>query len=410
MEKRDYEMNILIIAPYFAPSSEVPSVRIISLSSYLVQKGHKVTVVCWSREKLLTMYDDKELSSQIPDGVNVVTFNSKSKYLPFIDDLKFGKEFKKDLPQLEKLSEYDILFVTCGPYFTLEALPQISKKFGIPYIVDFRDLGALNYRPKLRSEGRKDDANFIKRLGKMWYEKQVKMREYEAVINADGVICVSPIDKKRMQEAYKLDEDRCIVATNGFDDAKLSKIKAEKKQDGVVGAVFGKFMYYSKARAEALLCGINTLRSKGLNIRLMHIGRECDYIINSIIENRFDPNIYDGRGLKEYSAGMALLGSADFFLVEDTSPDDVGTKIYDYIFWNKPVIAAVPQDTPLAELVSTFQHGYVCDSAEKVYNALLDIVENKYDKLDSNLDIARYSRSYQNEKIESMMQSIASRR
>ena len=47
-------------------------------------------------------------------------------------------------------------------------------------------------------------------------------------------------------------------------------------------------------------------------------------------------------GLKEYAEGMAILGAADFFVVEDTSPDDVGTKIYDYIYWNKPIIAAAP--------------------------------------------------------------------
>ena len=49
-------MKVLVIAPFYAPSSEVPSARMLSLTRYLIQQGHQVTVVCWSKEKLLTIY------------------------------------------------------------------------------------------------------------------------------------------------------------------------------------------------------------------------------------------------------------------------------------------------------------------------------------------------------------------
>lgn len=403
-------MKILVIAPFYAPSSEVPSVRMVSLTTYLIQQGHQVTVVCWSRDKLLTMYKENELSSTVPDGVNVIGINFENKKIPIVDDLRFGRKMKKFLCSSVDLSNFEIAFVTCGPYFSLEAMPYLKLKFGLKYVLDFRDLGALNYRPKLGSEVNKRRSGLLKNLILRWYQHKVFSREKKAVINADGVICVSAIDKEKMQEAYKIPDEKCIIATNGFDDIKLSRIVPKEKEKGIVGAVFGKFMYYSRSRAEALLIGIDKQRKAGVDIKLRHIGRNFDYIDEALKKYNINPDTFEKVGLKEYAEGMAILGASDFFVVEDTSPDDVGTKIYDYIYWNKPIIAATPKNIPLAKLVNQFEHGYLCETAEEIDIAIKDIIQNKYSSLDSNIDVTKYSRTYQNEKMEQMMIDIISRR
>mgnify|MGYP002604710062 FL=1 len=406
-------MKVLVIAPFYAPSSEVPSARMLSLTRYLIQQGHQVTVVCWSKEKLLTIYKEKELNSTIPDGVNIVDINFEDKKIPIFTDLIFGKKMKKFLCSSIDLKEYEIAFVTCGPYFTLEAMPYIKSKFGLKYVLDFRDLGALNYRPKLGNELDKKNKrilNFLKKLILQWYQNKVFFREKRAVINADGLICVSAIDKEKMQKAYAISDEKCIIATNGYDDIKLNKIVVKDKEPGIVGAVFGKFMYYSRSRAEALLLGIDKKRKSGINIKLQHIGRNFDYIDEAIQKYNIDPGAFEKMGLKEYSEGMSILGAADFFVVEDTSPDDVGTKIYDYIYWNKPIIAAVPPNIPLAKLISQFEHGYLCETSDDIERAIDDIIRNQYSVLDPSIDIAKYSRTYQNEKMEQLMIQIISRR
>lgn len=403
-------MKILIVAPYYAPSSEVPSVRMVSLTNYLTNKKHEVTVACWSRKKLLTLYKESELSTAIPDKVKILEFDFVAKFQPMLDDLRFGKEITKTLSKYKDIESFDVVFVTCGPYFTLKAMPKLKSNHGVKYILDFRDLGALNYRPKLFTEGDQKKTSWWKKPILNWYHTKVSNRERKAVKNADGIICVSPIDKKKMQEAYNIPDDKCIIASNGFDDIKLSSIVPNEKEKGIVGAVFGKFMYYSRSRAEALLIGIDKQKKKGVDIKLRHIGRNYDYIDEAIVRNHIDPRAFEKVGLKEYSEGMAILGASDFFVVEDTSPDDVGTKIYDYIYWNKPIIAATPKNIPLAKLVSSFEHGYVCETLEEIDAAISDIVANRYSVLDSNLDILKYSRTYQNQKMEQMMFEVVSRR
>ena len=159
-----------------------------------------------------------------------------------------------------------------------------------------------------------------------------------------------------------------------------------------------------------MLLGIDKKRKSGINIKLQHIGRNFDYIDEAIQKYNIDPGAFEKMGLKEYSEGMSILGAADFFVVEDTSPDDVGTKIYDYIYWNKPIIAAVPPNIPLAKLISQFEHGYLCETSDDIERAIDDIIRNQYSVLDPSIDIAKYSRTYQNEKMEQLMIQIISRR
>ena len=382
-------MNVLLIAPYFAPSSEVPSVRMVSLSRHLVSMGHKVTVLCYSREMLLTMYKEAELSSTVPKGVKVIGFSCKSKRLPFISDILDGIQFKRDLPKLLKGESFDIALTTCGPYFTLKAMPMLKSKLKIPYVLDFRDLGALNYRPRL---GNEEKPVFWKEIIKNIYKGIILRREKNAVLEAEHIICISEIDREKMQSAYGLKDEKLAVATNGYDEVKLNGMLPAEKTQGIKGAVFGKFMYYSRERASALLLAMDSLRKDGINISLIHIGITYPCILDCIKENDLDSGVYDPKGLKEYSEGMKLLGSADFFVVEDTSPDDVGTKIYDYIFWNKPIVAVTPEDIPLAKLIKSFKNGYVCQTKAEVESAIKDIIDRGLTVLDPNINTDKYAR------------------
>lgn len=61
----------------------------------------------------------------------------------------------------------------------------------------------------------------------------------------------------------------------------------------------------------------------------------------------------------------------------------------------------------MAKLVGTFEHGYVCESEQDIKKAIEDIVENKYETLDSNIDIMKYSRLNQNRIMEKVLMEVA---
>lgn len=398
-------MRVLIIAPYFAPNLEVAAVRMVSLSSQLVASGHAVSVLCLSYRGLLRENTVEELTAKVPEGVKTIRFDIDYSTLPLIADYVNGKRFARVLPDLVNPADYDVLLNTCGPYYPLEAAPIIAR-WGLPYILDFRDLGAINYRPTIVS-GSKDSYG-LKVVLKSLYGKLIKRRERRAVRLANHVICISAIDLGAMRAAYGLEEARSSVVTNGFDEDRLGAIcpHSEKPYNFTAG-VFGKFMYYDKDKATAILEALCGVRADGIDAGLVHIGKKYGWIDDVIESKGIDPACYTNLGLMEYEVGMAYLGTADFFVVEDTSPDDVGTKIYDYIFWNKPVIAVVPPSGPLAKFVSSFRNGFVCTTSAEVRVAVERIVTLGLDCLDPDLDRDRYSRRHQNELIESILENEA---
>lgn len=399
-------MRALVIAPYFAPNPEVAAVRMVSLSSQLVADGHSVTVLCLSREGLLRENSPEELTAKVPEGVDTIRFNIDYSTMPLVADYVNGKRFARALPGLVDPADYDVVLNTCGPYYPLEAAGIISR-WGLPYVLDFRDLGAINYRPTIVS-GASKAAGSPKAALKRLYGILLKRRERRAVGLADRVICISDIDLRAMRGAYGLPEDKSCVATNGFDDARLGSIvPSGEKPYALTAAVFGKFMYYDKDRAAAILEALCEVRGHGIDAGLAHIGKRYDWIPGVIADKGIDPACYTNLGLMEYPVGMSHLGSADFFVVEDTSPDDVGTKIYDYIYWNKPVVAVVPPEGPLAALVSGFENGFVCTTSDEVRAAVERIADEGLDCLDPALDRDRFSRRHQNRLIEEVLLSAA---
>ena len=70
----------------------------------------------------------------------------------------------------------------------------------------------------------------------------------------------------------------------------------------------------------------------------------------------------------------------------------------------------MPPNIPFAKLISQFEHGYLCESSDDIERAIDDIIRNQYSVLDPSIDIAKYSRTYQNEKMEQLMIQIISRR
>lgn len=396
-------MRVLIIAPYFAPNPEVAAVRMVSLSSQLAANGHSVSVLCLSYEGLLRENSAEELTARVPEGVETIRFDINYSILPLVADYVNGKRFRRVLSSLVNPADFDVVLNTCGPYYTLEAAPVIAQ-WGLPYVLDFRDLGAINYRPSIvrSSKGGSRTKAVLKNL----YGRLIKRRERRAVRLADHVICISSIDLRAMKNAYGLDGTQLSVATNGFDEARLETIcPCGEKPYNLTVAVFGKFMYYDKEKATAILEALCDARMDGLDAGLIHIGKKYSWIDDVIESKGIDPACYTNLGLMEYQKGMAYLGMADFFVVEDTSPDDVGTKIYDYIFWNKPVIAVVPPEGPLANLVTSFKNGFVCTTSAEIRAALERIAAQHLDCLDPDLDRYRFSRRHQNRLIEDILES-----
>ena len=125
-------MRILIIGPY-APHGQVGAIRLISLSRYLIEKKHKVTVLCLSKKTLLEM-DPNGLSASVPEGVIVIPYD-----VTLVSDSLMKKNMinQKEcctaLKELLKHEIFDVALISGGPFYQFKA-SEILRKNHIPFI------------------------------------------------------------------------------------------------------------------------------------------------------------------------------------------------------------------------------------------------------------------------------------
>ncbi len=396
-------MNILIIGPY-APHGQVGAIRILSLSRYLAAKGHDITVLCLS-EKTLKQIEPKELTAEIPKDVTIRTYDITVQANSLMKkNLLNSKEFANELANLLDTNVFDVALVSGGPFYTFPSMKQIVQR-DIPFMVDYRDLH-ISSPDKRKRKGRINKIKFWLTYPFRYYQ------EYSCVRRASCISVVAPEMIENLQSYFHLKKDKFKVIYNGYDDFELKNLKciAPKKNVFRIG-YFGKLMYYNQEYTQMLFRAIEKLIQAGMEIELMHIGPENPLIQDFFSKEKLnDRGWYKCTGLMNYRQGMELLSSCNVCSLEYVYPEGPGTKIFDYIYLNKPIIGITRPGIMLEKMIKSFDHGYICHTEDDIIKTILKIKSNNIETLISdnqkNEIVKSYSRSNQNIKFENALIEI----
>lgn len=398
-------MKILMVSPFFAPYSLVGANRMMSLSRFLTEKGHDVTVWAHDRATLARFSDKTSLCSNVPDKVNTIRFSvpaeSANKYLFAISYDKQIRACRRAAKKQLNKNNYDVIIMSCGPTYQQEAVLRFAKKENIPLVMDMRDLDVLS-----KDSGKHNC--FIKALKNLFWKYRKYRPEKLCMEYAKKVVVVVPGADTDVEKAYGISKDKTTVIYNGYDEKSLEDLPKEEKDSGILRiGFFGKLMCYSPERGEMLLAALDGLSKSGVSIELYHVGPKCPKAYETINDLGLCPQIYNFEGPKDYREGMALMQNADMFAIEYLDPKGLGTKIFDYIFLNKPIICVSPKECVLARTVSSFENGFSCDSEVEIAEAIKTIVEERRTVLDNMADLSVYSRTKQNERYEKLLMEIS---
>ena len=388
-------MKLLVISPYFAPSSLVGAQRMTSLVQHLANR-HEITVVSFSAK-----YLEEEMPGSVragtPENVHIVSVDGILAERMRDWEKRNAKVFQAEIDTLLSKEEFDLALVSCGPFFTLRFLPTLCKKYSIPYVIDYRD---LNVFYELLRVDYPRPFNYWKALAFQQYHRLIEGR---AARTAAAVIVVSPGDQKLAERKFAA--KRVLLVYNGFDEVKLDGMVALENQERFTLAVFGKFSYYDKGAADKLFRAMAVLRTSGISNRLLHIGPANQQIRKSLENSGLDSDALEELGVMEYRAGMEAIGAANALVIDYVLPTGLGTKVFDYISLNKPILLIAPKETDLAAFVESFENGFVCQTVGQIADALLRLASMQHAVLDANLNPANYSRLIQNKRFEQILQS-----
>ena len=135
--------NVLILSPYFPPSTLAGVHRARHLAKHLPAFGCMPIVVCVHEshhEELL----DPDLCTLMPVGVEVIKVEAVSarltRYIGVGDiSIRAWKYLKRKVFDLLTAREIDAVLITGAPFYPMLLAPEIKRRLGIPVVLDFQD-------------------------------------------------------------------------------------------------------------------------------------------------------------------------------------------------------------------------------------------------------------------------------
>ncbi len=371
--------DLLLVSFYFPPFSGVGARRWGFLSRFFAENGYRVAVLT----SPLSGRAGAEPTGHERVSVHVAPPPRRPPRiprLPFLGELlAWQRPFRRSLEQLIRRERPRLLAFTGGPFFSFVLAPGLAKRFALPYWLDFRDAWGLGSHLPLR---------FSAQL--------IRFLERRAVAGARLITDVTPEMTALRRAAFPhLPRERFQVLENGYEGDPLVPAPGARSSPALRLGIWGKFSPYSPAHSFLLPAAVAELTA-GFAVEIHHFGSADGEkaLAESAARLGLEKSLVF-HGTSEYEAGIAQLAAMDVMVLNHRSPLMVGTKVYDAIRLNRPVLAFCQTGDALARLLRPFRHAYTAATVAEAAAALREINRTRPNCLDPDLDPRPYSRERQ---------------
>src|SRR5262245_24525799 len=137
------QRNVIIVSPYFPPSTLAGVHRARHLAKHLPAAGWWPVVICVD-EAYHEQSLDPELAKLVPPSVEIV----KTKAIPTKITRPFGlgdislrawSQLRRTVFGLIQTRDVRTVLITGSPYYPMMLAPEIARRFGVPVVLDFQD-------------------------------------------------------------------------------------------------------------------------------------------------------------------------------------------------------------------------------------------------------------------------------
>jgi len=394
--------NVLIITYCSPPLNNIAARRFGELAKYMEDFG-------W-RPYILTTNAKGDLAVNIPfDQIIRIGSNMQSstridninRPLPFpfstlkkcinilklrvfsIDHTVFTwrKEVKISSGQLNNLPDMQAIIASFGPASTLWLGKYYAKLMNIPWIADYRDLGALS---------EVGGNNIVLCLD--------KMIEKNLLSSASAIISVSSTLACLLGKAYNKSSH---VIYNGFDEADYVNNQLKEKNPYIYYA--GRFLLHQLASIFLLLEAMKDISN--INLKIRSLGPLI--IENEIMKKAIELGVEDRLELLQPASQKQLhlehLNAKINLVVEeiekkaDWSRGTLTGKFLRLLPYKAPVLSIARPDNEMGQILKETNKGILCSSKQEIEEFLKN--PNLGTQYIGNNRIAFYSKKYQAKKL-----------
>lgn len=385
----NYLMKILMIAYYFPPYNTIGAVRTGKMAKYLERMGHEVKVIS-ARDQPL----QRTLHLEIPEKKVLYTrwlninrlaqsfAGGKSKVAENGYEVSIRPGFRQRLIHFtgkiyknilnfpdgqigwipfayragKKTIESwkpDIIYASSAPYSSLITAARLSRKYGIPWLAELRDLW-VDHQYYQYGRLRKKLENRI---------------EKKTLGSASALITVSEPLAEKLRACYSKPVQ---VIRNGFDpedyEPYVTKV-TEEHLPNQLNLVYTGMIYDGRQNISPLLKAIRLLKDQDMPVYLNMYGKYLDKI-RRLAADFGVSELVNVSGSVGYKEALRLQTEADVLLLllwTDRQQKGIYTgKLFEYIGARRPILAVGPGEDVAADLIRELGAGYIADEEEKI--------------------------------------------
>lgn len=297
--------------------------------------------------------------------------------------------------ELIRGKKFDAIMSSGPPWTAHDVGHKLSRRFGIPWIVDFRDAWVSDH-------WRDDYPAWRNRLD--WRTEDRWLRDASLVLTT-----TERLRESMLKSHPRTPAPRVVTITNGF-DGDIAPQQAAAPPPGAEQIVFihtGEL--YRGRRIDTLCSAIQDLASRGVfgqrKPKLVFIGEtdpEIERTARAATPALFENGSVEFRPPVSWKEAQAALKASDILLlVQGDHPTAIPAKFFEYLQTGKPILA-IGAGGALKDMIEETQSGFVADPQD--LSAIAAAVEKSVQMLPrAGEEIARFAGKYHFKNLTSVL-------
>jgi glycosyltransferase involved in cell wall biosynthesis len=333
--------SLLLVTYHFPPSAACGGYRMVGFCARLPEHGWKTVVVAppslpWEPVDPAAPRPDPATTRVVetpyslnPLGKPVRKFFPYAVWLPRAL-ASAAREVKRNRPDA---------VLTSGPPHGIHWVGlALKKRFGLPWVADFRDPWFTDAPP---GHGPLD------RWTRAWAEHFLLARADQALINTE-------YGRASLERKYPALVGRLVTVPNGFDPERFPPYAPPPRRDSVRLTYTGELYNGRDPRpfldAVKMVCGRRPAGRKPLEVSLVGRLNEGGAILAEEVKRRGLEGVVRAAGHVPYEESLARMRDADLLLILNAPGRPVGVhaKLYEYLGAGRPVLALAEADGDMA--------------------------------------------------------------
>jgi len=369
-------MKILVVAAgAFAPANIIGAIRWTKICKYLAMRGHNISVIAqnsrtqvqdmllmkdahccevnyldagWIEKCLKRIYIRMGQKKEESAEQAIRTYYNATYSVTLVrllNCLGFAKETKK---YIEKNTQDADIVISTNPISAHWGAMRVARKLRIPWIADFRD--------PLYTPG-----------GKSLYNRIMAYWQDRICSRADAIIAVSKGLREVLCQNREAYLKKTHVIYNGYDAADRPEATQER-DDKFVRFVYTGILYTGKRDLTPVFTALKALCDEGVvqkeNLIFDYAGTEYEILRKQASQADMDCILRD-HGFVSRSDSLKLQQNADVLVMatynDEGNPGVMPGKLYEYMMFQKPILAVVSgqvRGSELKEVIEECDVGY----------------------------------------------------